>query len=214
MSTEEWRSMDEIARSTIRMQLAENVYFCMAKETLTFSLWEKLQAVYERKSSSSKLILIRQLLNMKMRETDPATSHINIFSPVLFELSSQGINFEEEVKSLALLLSLLTSWEVFCMTFTNNRPKLNLDEMIGQVLTNDIRRKSMGLTINDSAKAHHSTESTERADWSPNWLRRMDIQQWSKSRNNWSSVFCTHCRKIGHNVSNNWSIKKSRMVGD
>ena len=30
MSAEEWRSMDEIARSTIRMHLAKNVYFSMA----------------------------------------------------------------------------------------------------------------------------------------------------------------------------------------
>ena len=80
MSAEEWRSMDEIERSTIRMHLAENVYFSMAKETTGFSLWEKLRAVYEKKSSSSKLILIRQLYNMKIRETDPATSHINTFN--------------------------------------------------------------------------------------------------------------------------------------
>ena len=58
MSAKEWRSMDEIARSTIQMHLVENVYFSMAKETRTFSLWEKSLAVYEKKSSSSKLRLI------------------------------------------------------------------------------------------------------------------------------------------------------------
>ena len=42
---------------------------------------------------------------MKMRESDPETSHINTFSKVLSELSSQGINFEEEVKALAILSS-------------------------------------------------------------------------------------------------------------
>ena len=36
----------------------ENVYFSMAKETLAFALWEKLQSIYEKKSPSSKLILI------------------------------------------------------------------------------------------------------------------------------------------------------------
>ena len=45
MTTEEWRSMDEIARSTIRMHLAENIYFSMAKETIVFSLWEKLHGL-------------------------------------------------------------------------------------------------------------------------------------------------------------------------
>ena len=102
------------------MHLAENVYFSMTRETTTFSLWEKLHAVYEKKSSSSKLILIKQLFNMKMKEIDPVTSHINTFSRVLSELSSQGINFEEEVKALALLSSLLVSWEVFCTTYANS----------------------------------------------------------------------------------------------
>ena len=88
MTIEEWKSIDEIARSTIRMHLAENVYFSMAKETTTFKLWEKLQAVYEKQSSSSKLILIRKLFDMNTRETDPVTSHINTFSRVLSELSS------------------------------------------------------------------------------------------------------------------------------
>ena len=98
--------IDKIVHSTIRMHLAENIYFSMAKETTTFKLWEMLQAVYEKQSSSSKLILIRKLFNMKMRETNPATSHINTFSWVLSQLSSQGINFEEEVKALTLLSSL------------------------------------------------------------------------------------------------------------
>ena len=67
-----------------------------------------------------------------MRKTDPTTSHINTFSRVLSKLFSQGINFEEEVKSLALLWRLPTSWEVFCAAFANNCSKLNLYETIGQ----------------------------------------------------------------------------------
>ena len=99
---------------------------------------------------------------MKM-ESKSETSHINTFIWVLSELSAQGVNFEEEVNALDLLSSLPASWEVFCTTFANNRQILNLDEMISQVLTKDIQRKSMGLNIDESAKAHHSTESI---DWS------------------------------------------------
>ena len=150
--------MEEIDRSTIQMHLAENVYFRMAKETTKFSLWKRLQVVYEKKSSSSKLILIRQLFNMKIRETNLATSHINTFNWVLFELSSEGIKFEEEVLALALLSSLSVSWEVFYMTFVNSCPNLNIDETIEQVLTKGFRRKSIGLTIDELAKAHHSVE--------------------------------------------------------
>ena len=38
MTTEDWRSLDKIARSTIRMHLAENVYFIMGKESIAFAL--------------------------------------------------------------------------------------------------------------------------------------------------------------------------------
>ena len=48
MTTEEWKSINKIVCSTIRMHLTENVYFSTAKETTTFTLWEKLQAVYEK----------------------------------------------------------------------------------------------------------------------------------------------------------------------
>ena len=119
-----------------------------------------------------KLILIRQLFNMKMKETDLTTSHINTFSRVLSKLSSQGINFEEEVKALALLLSLRVTWEVFGTTFANNCPKLNLDKTICQVLTEDIRQKSMGITIDDSAEAHNSTESIDRFNCSRKQAKR------------------------------------------
>ena len=70
------------------MHLAENVYFSIAKEKTAFELWEKLQSLYEKKSSSSKLILIRQLFNMRMKETEEVTTHVTTFNRVLMELAS------------------------------------------------------------------------------------------------------------------------------
>ena len=76
---------------------------------------------------------------MTMRELDPETSHRNTFSQVLSKLSSQVINFEEEVKALALLSSLSASWEVFYTMFANNCLNLYLDQMVGQILLEDIQ---------------------------------------------------------------------------
>ena len=87
--------------------------------------------------------------------------------------------------------------------------KLNLDERIGKVLTKDIRRKSMGITIDDSVKARHSIERAIRTDWIINRSRRgIENRQRSKSRNSKWSVFCTHSRKTDHDVSDFWSIKR------
>ena len=103
---------------------------------------------------------------MKMREKDLVTSHINTFSRVLSELSSQGINFKEEVKALALLPSLPASWEVLCTTFTNSLQKLMLNEAIGMILLEDIRRISLELSINDNVEAHFLADTAQRTYWS------------------------------------------------
>ena len=178
--------------------------------------------MYEKKTSSLKLILIRQLFNMKMRETDPttftSTPSVGCYQIVINTFSRVFSKFEEDVKALALLSSLPASWEVFCTTFANNYSKLNLDEAISQVLTKDIRGKSMGLTINESVEAHNSTESIDRFNHLRNQVERTgrnssrpryrEDRQRSKSRNSRSSVFCTHCRKTGHEISDCWSIKR------
>ena len=141
-------------------------------------------------------------------DQEGVNTHINTFSRVLAERSSQRVNFEEEIKALALLSSLSASWEVFYTTVTNSSPKLTLDETIGIVLSEDIRRRSMGLTINNSTEAYYSIKPIYRTGRSPCRLRRRRDHPWSKTRNGRPNAFCTHCRKADHNVADCWSIKK------
>ena len=142
---------------------------------------------------------------------DPATSHINTLSQVLSKLFSQGINFDKEVKALTLLSSLPVRQKVFCTTFANTCPKLNLDETIGQVLTeanwtfgknqwDSLSMSQQKPTIEPS----QSRQQVERIGRNPSRPRNRGDRQQSKSRCRRSS----DCRKVGHNVSECWSIKR------
>ena len=82
-----------------------------------FSRWEKTKFLL------SIYIQHEHFFNIKMRETKPATSHVKTLIRVLTELSSQGLNFEEEIKALALLSSLPMSWEVFYTIVTRSLTK-------------------------------------------------------------------------------------------
>ena len=75
---------------------------------------------------------------MKMKESGTKTSHINAFHWVLAEISSQGLIFEEEIETPALLSCLWASWEVFCTTITNRSLKLTLEETIETIFSEDI----------------------------------------------------------------------------
>ena len=53
-----------------------------------------------------------------------------------------------------------------------------------------------------------SRKQVERTGRNSTWQRHREDRLWSKSRNNRSSVFFTHCRKTGHEISDCWSIKR------
>ena len=83
--------------------------------------------------------------------------HFNTFNRVLVELSEQGINFDEEVKGVALYLSLLTSWEVFL--HDGNQQHIMTNETFSAILGEELQRRSNGhLSIDKIAEAHFTME--------------------------------------------------------
>jgi ABC-type uncharacterized transport system YnjBCD substrate-binding protein len=69
------------------------------------------------------MFLIKQLMNMLHREGAPVADHVNAFQGIINQLSSMGITFEDEVRSLLLLGSLPDSWETLKVTLCNSAPK-------------------------------------------------------------------------------------------
>ena len=94
------------------------------------------------------------------------------------------------------------SWEVFYTNFSNNLLMLTLDEVIGVVLSKELWRKSMGLTIDDNVDAHFSRGMTHRASRDHNWSRRRNDRQRSKST--MPNAYYMHCRKDRHNIFDCW----------
>ena len=50
------------------------------------------------------------LFNMKMVEGGSIADHLNEFDTITSQLSSMGINFDEEIRALLILYSLPKSW--------------------------------------------------------------------------------------------------------
>ena len=65
-----------------------------------------LSSMYEKSSTSNKVNLMRQLFNLRMTEGASVVQHLNELNIVTTQLSSIGIEFDEEVVALMLLSSL------------------------------------------------------------------------------------------------------------
>ncbi len=65
-----------------------------------------------------------------------------------------GINFDEEIRALLILCSLLESWNGLVMVVSNSIPRsstLKYDDVISVVLSEETRRKSLGGSTSGSA---------------------------------------------------------------
>lgn len=74
-----------------------------------------LTKLYEKTLASNKVFLMKHLFDMKMLEGGSIVDHLNDFNMVTSQLSSVGVNFDDEVMGLLILCSLLESWDGLVM---------------------------------------------------------------------------------------------------
>ena len=73
-------------------------------------LMETLEKLYENPSTLNKVFFMKRLFNMKMEEGRSVTDHLNEFNTITSQLSSVGVNFDEEIRALLILCSLPERW--------------------------------------------------------------------------------------------------------
>ena len=60
----QWTLMDKKAKATIRLHLAESIFFTIMGHKTTKELWDSLCATWESKSASNKVFLMKKLFRL------------------------------------------------------------------------------------------------------------------------------------------------------
>ena len=166
MIYEVWDILDKKSLGSIHLCLAQLVAFNITKVKKTEELMQTLARFYENLFASNKVFLMKHLFNMKMEEGGSIADHLNEFNIVTSQLSSMGVNFDEEIRALLILCSLLESWNGLVMAVSNSflgSGSLKYDDVISVILSEETRRKSLGGSTSGSAlNAQSRGRTTER----------------------------------------------------
>ena len=101
--------------------------------------------LYENPLASNKVFLMKHLFNMKMSEGGSVADHLNEFNTITSYLSSIEVTFDDEVRAMLFLCSLLESWNCLVMAISNSvsgSSNLNFDDFVGVILSEEVRWKS------------------------------------------------------------------------
>eukprot|EP00253_Pinus_taeda_P024909 PITA_24909 len=82
VSDEEWKKLDWKAKSTILLCVSDSVFLNVSGEAMVKALWDKLGTFYQSKSLVNKLFLQKKLYNLRMKDGDSVTEHLNAFNIV------------------------------------------------------------------------------------------------------------------------------------
>eukprot|EP00253_Pinus_taeda_P008788 PITA_08788 len=112
-------------------------------EATAKAMWDKLGTLYQSKSLVNKLFLRKKLYNLRMKDGDSVTEHLNAFNTVVSQLLSVDIKISDEDKCISLLCSLPDSWVSLVIAIGSNATALQFDEIVLALLTEEMRRKNM-----------------------------------------------------------------------
>ncbi|MCO5573661.1 hypothetical protein L7F22_027433 [Adiantum nelumboides] len=145
----QWTIIDNKAKSTIRLHLAESICFTIMDHKTTKQLWESLCAMLKSKNASNKVFLMKKLFQFQMKEDGSITSHLNEFNSLLDQLTFlKGLKLDVDMKTIFLLCSLPNSWDTFCTAISKLAPgeKLIFSDVSSEMLIEEIRRQSFAKT--------------------------------------------------------------------
>ena len=112
-------------------------------EATAKALWVKLGTLYQSKSLVNKLFLRKKLYNLRMKDRDSVTEHLNEFNTMVSQLASINIKISDEDKCITLLCSLPDSWYSLVIAIGSNATTLQFDEIVSSLLMKEMRRKNM-----------------------------------------------------------------------
>eukprot|EP00253_Pinus_taeda_P010171 PITA_10171 len=166
VSDEEWKKLDQKAKSTIRLCVLDSVLLNVSREATVKALWDKLGTLYQYKSLVNKLFMWKKLYNLRMKDVDLVTKHLNAFNIMVSQLLSVDIKILDEAKCISLLCSLQDSWDSLVIAIDSNTTALQFDEMVSSLLTEEMRRKNMESQNGDALfEGHYKRDYKSKAPY-------------------------------------------------
>lgn len=103
---EDWTNLDWKAKSTIQLYLSDLVVLNVSGEDTAKTLCNKLGALYQSKSLVNKMFPQKKLYNLRMKDGNLTTRHMNAFNNVI-----------TQVLSINIKISMTISQSVCCVLY-------------------------------------------------------------------------------------------------
>eukprot|EP00253_Pinus_taeda_P012322 PITA_12322 len=112
----------------------------------------------------NKLFLRKKLYNLRMKDGDSVTEHLNTFNTVVSQLAYVDIKISDEDKCISFLCFQPDSWDSLVIAIGSNATALQFDEIVSSLLTEEMRQKNMESQNGDAlSEGHYKRDCKSKA---------------------------------------------------
>ncbi|CAH9105075.1 unnamed protein product [Cuscuta epithymum] len=209
----EWKKINRKTIGQIRQWIDHSVFHHVAQETDAYALWKKLEDMYQAKTARNKALLMRRLVNMKLKSGTSVAEHTSQFQSLVNQLSCVEMPLGDEMQSLLLLSSLPDSWETLVVTLSNSAPdgKLTMSVVKDALFNEEARRKDMttdethALVTENRGRSQGKQQRNSRGKWQSRGKSRVRSSDGRKP-----SYTFHHCGIEGHMKKNCYKLLEER----
>lgn len=148
---------DRCANALVELVADSHLEHVKGKESPK-EIWDGLCAVFERKSTTNRYLLKKQLLTMKFDEKEPLQDHFLKFDKLVRELKGAGAKMDEEDTICHLMLTMPDSYDTVTTAMSVMSDQLTMDVVRRNYLDFEAKQKGKRAEqqTEDAAFAGHS----------------------------------------------------------
>ncbi|KAL4561013.1 hypothetical protein LXL04_033173 [Taraxacum kok-saghyz] len=211
-----WMRINKKTVAQIRQWIDYSVFHHVSQETDAYKLWKKLENMYQAKTARNKTLLMRRLVNHKLRSGTSITEHTSQFQDLVNQLGAAEWVLKDEEQAILLLCSLPDNWETLVVTLSNSAPggKVTMKMVTDALINEEARRKEAGTDQSYALVSEHKGRGDgrtrgrgrgrgrgRRGQSRGRYQDQGKSRERGKSTNTWFEGYCNHCNHYGHKKS-------------
>ena len=225
--TDKWRKKDSMAKSIIIEYLSDS-FLSFAKDSIfAKDIFQRLDAIYERRSLATQLALRKQLLSLKLQGEVTLLQHFTNFDAIIADLIAAGASLDEMDKISHLLLTLPSVYDGIATALeTLGNDNLTLAFVKTRLLDHEVKLRTEDRS-NTTLKVLHAGETLstvkssrgkttqkgwksrkhfKKQKWQPNFFSQKKYGH--KSQFKLSKVVCEQCGRNNHKIKDCYYYKR------
>ena len=171
---------DEKALAQLALHVKDHHLPSLSKASTAAEAWQKLESVYQAKSTARQLLLKRELNSLRKEPSEPLTNYVSRATDMRDQLLAAGHTMEESELVMCILAGLPRDFDTVVAVLEISDHKLELDTVLSKLLQAEQR---LGREEKPNNRAFFTSRSSN---------------QHRTGTSSTGSIKCWYCGRRGH----------------